>query len=228
MCVDSYWHQQKILKEKTGKDDNTGIEDVFMDKICIVKRRIQSPTLLDHSFFCEEKSMDKTQELADPHSFVPERFAPDGNGKQHIYPFRGAVRDGDNIIRIQLTPDQCTVIQAKGALNCFIGKILGSIDVDFEGYEDGQIVFNLHLKHVERTDMLDSKNVCKMLQVSKSFLSRLVKAEQIRSYKMGRLRRFLLEDVLDYLSRSEVLQKARECTPNKKKKVLRQGLADSR
>jgi excisionase family DNA binding protein len=31
----------------------------------------------------------------------------------------------------------------------------------------------------------------------------LVKSRKIRSYKIGRLRRFLLEDILDYLSKSE-------------------------
>lgn len=69
--------------------------------------------------------------------------------------------------------------------------------------------------------MLDSKGVCQMLQVSRSFLSRLIRTEQIKSYKMGRLRRFLLEDVLEYLSQSEVLQKAKEQILNKNKKVLK-------
>jgi excisionase family DNA binding protein len=42
-----------------------------------------------------------------------------------------------------------------------------------------------------------------MLQISNSLLMNLVKSRKIRSYKVGRLRRFLLQDVLDYLSRSE-------------------------
>ncbi len=42
-----------------------------------------------------------------------------------------------------------------------------------------------------------------MLQISNSLLMNLVKSKKIRSYKVGRLRRFLLQDVLDYLSRSE-------------------------
>ena len=51
--------------------------------------------------------------------------------------------------------------------------------------------------------MLKSIHVCQMLQIGKSTLMTLVKSRKIRSYKIGRLRRFLLEDILDYLSKSE-------------------------
>jgi len=51
--------------------------------------------------------------------------------------------------------------------------------------------------------MLKSEHVCQMLQISRSLLMNLVKSRKIRSYKIGRLRRFLLEDILDYLSKSE-------------------------
>jgi excisionase family DNA binding protein len=221
---DNNYCEEKKFKEKTGRDDNTSIEDLLMEKICIVRRRIQIPALQDHQSFCEEKETGKTNELTSLNSLVP-----DGNGKQHISPFRGAVRDDDNVIRIQLTPDQCKVVQSNGSLNHILGRILGDINLDFERYEDGQIVFNLHLKHVQRADMLDSKGVCQMLQISRSFLSKLIKTEQIKSYKMGRLRRFLLEDILDYLSQSEVLQRAIGRVPNKTRKVLtKEQLANSR
>jgi len=216
MFNDDYYYEEKIFKERNRKDDNTGIEDLFMDKICIVRRRIQIPASPDQLSFCHEKEREKTDGLTAAHSFISGE-----NGKQHISPFRGAVKDDDNILRIQLTPEQCKVVQSNGTLNHILGRILGGIDIDLESYEDGQIVFNLHLKHVQRADMLDSKGVCQMLQVSRSFLSRLIRTEQIKSYKMGRLRRFLLEDVLEYLSQSEVLQKAKEQILNKNKKVLK-------
>lgn len=212
---DGKYCEEKKFKEKTGRDDNTSIEDLLMEKICIVRRRIQTPALQDHQSFCEKKDMGTTNELTSLNSFVP-----DCNGKQHISPFRGAVRDDDNVIRIQLTPDQCKVVQSNGSLNHILGRILGDINLDFERYEDGQIVFNLHLKHVQRADMIDSKGVCQMLQISRSFLSKLIKNEQIKSYKMGRLRRFLLEDILDYLSQAEVLQRVEGRVPNKTRKVL--------
>jgi excisionase family DNA binding protein len=49
-----------------------------------------------------------------------------------------------------------------------------------------------------------------MLQISNSLLMNLVKSKKIRSYRVGRLRRFLLQDVLDYLSRSEELSESSE------------------
>jgi excisionase family DNA binding protein len=105
-------------------------------------------------------------------------------------------------------------------LNRALGRILGNIDLDLEHYEDGQIVFNIHLKQIQRADMLDSKKVCHMLQVSRSFLSKLVKAEQIKSYKIGKLRRFLLEDILEYLSQGKVLQKTTERAQKKSIEVF--------
>lgn len=209
--------QEKILKERNGKDDNTGIEDIFMDKICIVRRRIQIPTFPEKSSLCREKDREKTNELTNANAYA---CVSNENGKQHISPFRGVVRDEDNVLRIQLTPEQCKVVRSNGSINHFFGQILGGIDLDLERYEDGQIVFNLHLKHVQRADMLDSKGVCQMLQISRSFLSKLIRTKQIKSYKMGRLRRFLLEDILDYLTQSEILQIGIQQISSKTKKVL--------
>jgi excisionase family DNA binding protein len=206
---------KKTFKEISGRDDNTSIEDLFMEKICIVRRRIQNPVLPEQLHYKIDMKEAKLGEIPDLRSVVS-----DGNGKQHISPFRSAVRDDDHIIRIQLTPDQCKVVQSNGCLNHFFGKILGNIDLDLERYEDGQIVFNFHLKQVQKADMLDSKKVCQMLQVSRSFLMRLVKAERIKSYKLGKLRRFLLDDVLEYLSQSEVLYKTNRKPLKRANKIL--------
>lgn len=39
-----------------------------------------------------------------------------------------------------------------------------------------------------------------MLQVSSGFLMKRVKEKKLKSYKLGRLRRFSLEDILNYLT----------------------------
>jgi excisionase family DNA binding protein len=75
--------------------------------------------------------------------------------------------------------------------------------LDIQRHTEGQIIFNFQFKKVDIVRMLKAKHVCQMLQISNSLLMSLVKAKKIRSYKVGRLRRFLLQDVLDYLSRSE-------------------------
>jgi excisionase family DNA binding protein len=196
---------KKTFKEIHARDDNTSIEDLFMEKICIVRRRIQNPVLQEQMSFSMDKEGATLCEVPDIRPVVS-----DGNGRQHISPFRSAIKDDDHIIRIQLTPDQCKVVQSNGCLDHFLGKIIGNIDLELEHYEDGQIVFNVHLKQVKRADMLDSKKVCQMLQISKSFLARLTRTERIKSYKLGRLRRFLLTDILEYLSQSEMLFTTKE------------------
>jgi excisionase family DNA binding protein len=39
-----------------------------------------------------------------------------------------------------------------------------------------------------------------MLQISRSFLQKIIHEKKLNSYKLGRMRRFLLEDILEYLS----------------------------
>lgn len=51
--------------------------------------------------------------------------------------------------------------------------------------------------------MIRSAQVCQMLQISRSFLQKLIHNHSIKSYKIGRLRRFIMEDILDYLIRHE-------------------------
>jgi excisionase family DNA binding protein len=82
-------------------------------------------------------------------------------------------------------------------------RVLRGISVERPVIEDGRIVFNFRLKTDETLKMLTVSQVGQMLQISSSFLIRLVKAKKIKSYKFGRLRRFLLTDVIDYLSFSE-------------------------
>jgi excisionase family DNA binding protein len=82
-------------------------------------------------------------------------------------------------------------------------RVLRGIGVERPVVEDGRIVFNFRLKTDDTLKMLTGNQVGQMLQVSRSFLIRLVKAKKIKSYKFGRLRRFLLSDVIDYLSFSE-------------------------
>jgi excisionase family DNA binding protein len=65
---------------------------------------------------------------------------------------------------------------------------------------DGQeIKLYLHFNNVCTFRLLDGKEVCQILQVSRSFLKRLTARGELKGYKIGRMRRFLLEDVLEYV-----------------------------
>ena len=48
--------------------------------------------------------------------------------------------------------------------------------------------------------MLTAKEICQMLQVSRHTLDRIVRTGCIKSYRVGRLRRFSAEDIMDYLA----------------------------
>jgi excisionase family DNA binding protein len=71
--------------------------------------------------------------------------------------------------------------------------------------EDGKLVLNLSFASVQSQRMLTSTDVCMILKISKYLLRRLVKEKEIGCYKIGRLKRFLLDDILTYIQRSKVL-----------------------
>ncbi|OPY70993.1 MAG: Helix-turn-helix domain protein [Syntrophorhabdus sp. PtaU1.Bin002] len=191
--------EEKALKVES-KETIISQGELRMEKICIVKRRIKVSAAANQEVFGDERQEPMVNEATGG-----QRSTSVENNKQHVLPDGIIVKDEDHVIRIQLTPQQCKVVRSNGCLSQLLGRILGNVDLDLEQYEDGQIVFNIHLKQVNGANMLSSKNVCQMLQISRSFLRKLVKNGIIKSYKIGKLRRFLLEDILDYLSQGEVL-----------------------
>ena len=68
------------------------------------------------------------------------------------------------------------------------------------GGSTAPIFLNVHLEATLPSRMLKTDDVCEILQVSKHTVIRLAKTETIRSHKIGRLRRFCPEDVMEYLS----------------------------
>jgi excisionase family DNA binding protein len=117
---------------------------------------------------------------------------------------------------MELTPTQAEAIKSHSYFKLLLGAEVDGSGVNVERSEDGNIVFNFYFKQVYSARMLTSADVCSMLQISKAFLSRLVKVGRFRSYKIGRLRRFSLEDILAHLSESkEVLVKGEDqCITN--------------
>lgn len=107
------------------------------------------------------------------------------------------------MIRLNFSPGESKFIPLadpeKGTV-----KILSGIAIDQPTFEEGRVTFNFRLKTDETLKMLKPDQVCQMLQISRTFLAQLVRKKSIRSYKFGRLRRFLLADVIDYLTRNEI------------------------
>jgi excisionase family DNA binding protein len=173
-----------------------------MEKLCIVRRRkpesqigLGTAERMDHRVMNRPKYADinasNTLSLA------------------WEYPLRGNVpAPDDQKLSIELTPTQADVVKSHAYFKLLMGADADGSSVGVERSEDGEIVFNFYFKQVYLSKMLTTSNVCNMLQVSRAFLNRLVMTGKLRSYKIGRLRRFSLEDILAHLGDSaEVLVK---------------------
>ena len=72
--------------------------------------------------------------------------------------------------------------------------------LDIKLNPDGRISLNYRFNESLVVRMLSPQQVCQMLQISRGFLQKIVNEKKLTSYKLGRMRRFLLEDILEYLS----------------------------
>ena len=160
-----------------------------MEKICIVKRR-RSSLLIDRET-AGEKNVTGMRARAP--------LQPDRNGHDSTDPAK--------TISIDLTPEQSRVIRSCDELSP--GRTC-VVDVETAQKDSGHVVFNFRLVPLYGGRMLDSLDVCNMLRISKWSLRKLVRMNKMDSYRVGRLRRFLLEDVLHYLSHSRETQQSKD------------------
>ncbi len=155
-----------------------------MEKICIVKRR--------------KKDWPEEQETV--------LGFPEGIAHAHItgVAYAEITRESENAeersVSVQLTPEQSEIILSKDLLCVGVPH---SIQMLKEEPKDGRLIFNFHFKSVYTTKMLNTRDACAMLQISRGLLVKITKEGKLQSYKIGRLRRYLLEDILIYLSKSK-------------------------
>lgn len=166
---------------------------VNMEKICIVKRRIR-----------EVESGLSGAEGAD--LCVLQRAGSTVDGSSNGEPFDQDSFPGTfstDKLSIELTPAQVDAVRAHPHFKLLAGGAAGKPGIELEHAGDGKVAFNFHLKRAYVAKMLTTQDVATSLQVSKGFVSRLVKCGRLKSYKIGRLRRFALEDVLSLISDSK-------------------------
>lgn len=173
-----------------------------MEKICIVKRRKRE--------FHKSNDYPGTADYAEMSGTGHLTEAEDNQVVSPLRDYEGPVvpkgdfsADSERMFSIILTPQQSESIQSNDGLNTLLSEASGDVALDIQQGENGQYVFNFYLQSPHTLRMLKPDEVCDMLQISKSFLTKLIKDKRIRSYKIGRLRRFSLEDVLGYLTKSE-------------------------
>ncbi len=185
-----------------------------MEKICIVKRRkttaqiSQDPIVEIHATAPvtspvrdqEVKEIEQMQEVSNPPVIgMPEAF--DIHDGDHLI-FKEVAGEEEQIFSIQLSPQQSQIVQSMNCIKDLLSGKHHGVKMSMEQTADGKTAFNFHFKPVYTTRMLNPQDVATMLQISKSMLYRLVKEKELKSYKIGKLRRFLLEDVVEYLSGS--------------------------
>ncbi len=170
-----------------------------MEKICIVRRRKKSTQeLKNETDYIADNELIPTQGLSVISSHVFEHGIDVHEKKDYSY--ENSRGDKNQMISFNLTPEQGKLLRSGNFAQYLTNGISSGAALSVQQHEDGEICLNFHFDRVNTLRMLKSGHVCAMLQISKSFLMKLVKEQKIKSYKIGRLRRFSLEDVLEYLT----------------------------
>ena len=182
-----------------------------MEKLCIVKRRsrtLQEGEDSNTAIVSQDQETVQEQDVRDqdvrelteaPHTELSDSF--NVNDGDHLI-FKEVAGDEEQIFSIEMTPQQSRVVQSMHCIKDLLSGKHHGVKMSMEQTIDGKTAFNFHFKPVYTTRMLNTRDVALMLQISKSMLYRLIKEKVIKSYKVGQLRRFLLEDVVQYLSSS--------------------------
>lgn len=104
----------------------------------------------------------------------------------------------DRTVDLTLTEQQMNTLGSNPHLMSLLnGKFTGG----FETIENQNehLVINFQFASMIPLRLLKSSEVLQMLRISKSYLSKLVREGELKSYKIGKLRRFLIDDILSYL-----------------------------
>jgi len=175
-----------------------------MEKLCIVKRRkkripgfepVADPQTQAEMVSCFRENVYDLLSYSANNQFGVKKAA--GSSLPPIPEKSG------NVISLHLTSEQCDSILSGNVEGYLTEGVSYAMNLETKHHEDGHITLNLHFDTLRNHRMLKSEHVCGMLGVSRSFLKKLVRANTLKSYKLGRLRRFSLDDVLEYLTQNE-------------------------
>jgi excisionase family DNA binding protein len=108
----------------------------------------------------------------------------------------------ESVLSLSLTPGQSRVIRDGGILPLLATDTGRSLSLELQQQENGAVVFNFHIDPDHNLMMFKPDQVCRMMQISRHLLNRLVKENKIKSHKVGRLRRFCLKDIIEALNRT--------------------------
>src|SRR5208337_142276 len=150
-------------------------------------------------------SIDKQNQSESPNKKIVEEFVRSFDMEnQNEFPDEKIVEEfidnSSSVISIIMTKEQSALLQQSEYIKDLLSGTKNDPSFDIKLNADGQLAINFRFNDSLLLRMLAPNQVCQMLQVSRSFLQKLVHEKKINSYKLGRMRRFLLEDILEYLS----------------------------
>ena len=85
----------------------------------------------------------------------------------------------------------------KKGLSLLNGEFIG--ELERIGTKMEPIVIKIQFAPIIPLRLLKSSEVVQMLRISNNYLNRIVKEGKLKSYRIGKLRRFKLDDILSYL-----------------------------
>lgn len=115
------------------------------------------------------------------------------------------------VMSFALSPAELEKINRSGCFH-FSDSIPNGFSCDCRREEE-KMVFNFHFSNAEPIRMLKSHQVRLMLQIGKGALAGLIRSGDLKSYRIGRVRRFLVKDIMEYLSRCAESSRAAKDNP---------------
>lgn len=168
-----------------------------MEKICIVRRRKRH----SHGAGADGSAAEGMTPNKGMGVVLSQAVRNDAEPPGRVPSHSGTVAEEQNgMVSFNLTAEQSRVFQSESFARHLSSGMSKRTSFDVAQREDGKVSLNFYFDRVDEPRMLKAKQVCEMLQVSRSFLGKLVKTERLKSYKVGGLRRFALEDILEFLA----------------------------
>ncbi|MDA8126975.1 MAG: helix-turn-helix domain-containing protein [Deltaproteobacteria bacterium] len=169
-----------------------------MEKICIVKLRKQAPNQLGGLYPVRPGEASGENRIGNAPFLPPAETQP-------VPATQGSEGSADNRrdaagprLSLTLTQEQMRALKldpyAASLLYEKAQGVSGKV-----GQRDEEMVIHLELPSLPPVRFLKLSEVAQMLRVSRGFLNRILSEGKLNSYKFGKLRRVMLDELLSYL-----------------------------
>jgi excisionase family DNA binding protein len=173
-----------------------------MDKICIVKLRknMTGPAAIGQNCGRGNREGDRQPVLGSSSPAAEDRGVSGALDQNKAAD--GEKEVADSTVSLLLTPEQVRVLQLNTNLS---GCLNGAAAKGFAAATllDEAIVLKIAFEPLPPVRLLKVEEVIHMLRISRGCLIKIIRRGELKSYKLGRLRRIKFDDVLSYLESSQ-------------------------